>query len=74
MNGYGIGALVTVTTTLGTQIREVHAGNNFTSQNPPEVHFGLSTATSASVVVRWPDGVETTMSSVSVDQLLAVQR
>ncbi len=73
-NGYGIGALVTVTTTLGTQIREVHAGNNFTSQNPLEVHFGLSTATTASVVVRWPDGAETTMSSVAVDQLLKVLR
>ena len=73
-NVYGIGALVTVTTTLGTQIREVHSGSNFTSQNPPEVHFGLSTATTASVVVRWPDGAETTMSSVAVDQLLNVLR
>jgi len=72
LNTYGIGALVTVTTTEGQQIREIRAGNNFTSQNPPEAHFGLGPAASATVAVAWPDGTQTVMEAVAVDQLLTV--
>ncbi len=73
-NTRGIGAWIMVTTSLGTQVREVRAGNNFVSQNPPEVHIGLGTATSADVVVTWPDGSETSMSAVAVDQLLTIEQ
>ena len=74
LNTRGIGAWIMVTTSLGTQVREVRAGNNYVSQNPPEVHIGLGTATSADVVVTWPDGSETSMSAVAVDQLLTIEQ
>ena len=74
LNTRGIGAWIMVTTSLGTQVREVRAGNNFVSQNPPEVHIGLGTATSADVVVTWPEGSETSMSAVAVDQLLTIEQ
>ena len=63
---------ITVTTPLGSQVREIHAGNNYVSQNPAEAHFGLASATTADVEVRWPDGGVTSLSAVAVDQLLTV--
>lgn len=71
-NRHGIGAWITVTTPLGSQVREIHAGNNYVSQNPAEAHFGLASATTADVEVRWPDGGVTSLSAVAVDQLLTV--
>jgi hypothetical protein len=71
-NSHGVGAWITVETDLGVQVREVKSGSNFVSQNPTEVHFGLSTATLATVEVRWPDGSTTTESDVAADQLLTL--
>ena len=59
-NTYGIGALVTLTTSEGTQIRQLGASNNFASHNPLEVHFGLGSATEAEVKVEWMDQDKTT--------------
>lgn len=72
-NTRGIGAWITVETTVTSQVREVRAGNNYVSQNPPEVHFGLGEATSADLVVRWPDGTETGLLGVAADQLLTIR-
>ncbi|HAK51764.1 MAG TPA: CRTAC1 family protein [Gammaproteobacteria bacterium] len=72
-NTRGIGAWVTAETAEGAQVREVRAGNNYVSQNPPEVHFGLGDATSVDLVVRWPDGSETVRSGVTTDQLLTIE-
>ena len=71
-NRFGVGAHITVTTNDGAQVRELRAGNNFASHNPLEVHFGLGAATVADVVVRWPDGTETSMNDVDVDQLMTI--
>ena len=71
-NRYGVGAKITVTTTSGSQIREIRAGNNYVSQNPLEVHVGLGAAQVADVTVLWPDGMESFLDGVSADQLLTV--
>ncbi|MEM7364483.1 MAG: CRTAC1 family protein, partial [Pseudomonadota bacterium] len=73
MNTRGIGAWVEVTTSESMQVREVRAGNNYVSQDPPEVHFGLGDATSVDVVVRWPDGTETGLLGVAANQLLTIR-
>ena len=73
-NRHGIGAKVTVTTNNGTQVRELRGGNNYASHNPFEVHFGLADATVADVVVRWPNGAETSRLGVTVDQLLTIEQ
>ena len=74
-NRQGIGAWVSVTTDSGgTQVRELRGGNNFTSHNPFEVHFGLGTATVANVVVRWPDGSASRRDGVTADRVLTVER
>ena len=73
-NRFGIGSWITVTTENGTQVRELRGGNNFTSHNPFEVHFGLGDATVADVVVRWPDGSASIRESVAVDRVMTVER
>ena len=73
-NRFGIGAWVTLTTENGTQVRELRGGNNFTSHNPFEVHFGLGSATVADVVVRWPDGSASRRDAVAADRLLIIER
>jgi len=56
-NHYGVGARVTVTTSgLPAQVAPMECGNNFLSQSPMQLWFGLGTETSASVEVRWPSG------------------
>ena len=72
-NTRGIGAWITAETTTDTQVREIHAGNNYVSQNPPEAHFGVGDATSVDVIVRWPDGSETLRAGVTTNQLLIIE-
>ena len=71
-NKFGIGARIEVTTTDGTQVREMGSGNNYTSHNPLEVHFGLAQATSADVLVTWPDQATTELTGVAVNQRLEI--
>ena len=65
VNTYGVGAIVTVTTEFGSQIRQLGGSNNFISHNPLEVHFGLGTATRADIRVDWYD-TENTITEFSV--------
>ena len=72
LDGFGIGARVTVTAGGRTQIQEMRAGNNYVSQNPFELHFGLGTAASADVTVDWLDGTQTALTARDADQLITV--
>ncbi|MCY3540960.1 MAG: CRTAC1 family protein, partial [Gammaproteobacteria bacterium] len=67
-NTFGVGALVTLTTTEGTQIRQLGASNNYASHNPLEVHFGLGSATTADVKVEWRDQART-ISELSIEEV-----
>jgi len=44
-----------------TQLRELRSGNNFASQNPTRLHFGLGAVTRVDVTVRWPSGSLSTL-------------
>ncbi len=70
--GHGVGAWIRLETVDGIQVREVKSGNNYVSQDPLEVHFGVATATSADIEISWPDGNTTSLTDVSVDQVLTV--
>lgn len=56
-NGMGLGARVLVTAGGVTQTRELRGGAGLANhQDPPELHFGLGTATEIErLEVRWPD-------------------
>ena len=54
-------------------LREIRAGSNFESQDPPEAHFGLgATSTVDTLSVTWPDGMRTVLDDVAADQLLVL--
>jgi len=72
-NTAGIGARVLVTAGGATQMRELRAGSNFTSQDPPVAHFGLGTATVVDELrVIWPDGAETVTNDEPVDRFVVL--
>jgi uncharacterized repeat protein (TIGR01451 family) len=70
-----IGARVTAKLPGSTQLHELRAGNNFASQDPAEVHFGLGAAAQVdSLVIRWTDGSVTTLLDVPANQRLVVDK
>ena len=72
-NTQALGARVYLSVDGSTQLREIHNGNNFVSQNPAEQHFGLDQSPSAdSLRVVWPDGTETSRSNINVNQRVTV--
>ena len=71
-NRYGVGARIEVTSSDGTQIREMGSNNNFTSHDPLESHFGLGNATSADVLVTWPDQTTSELENVRANQSIRV--
>ncbi|MYF38135.1 MAG: hypothetical protein F4219_05105, partial [Gammaproteobacteria bacterium] len=75
-NTYGVGALVTLTTSEGKQIRQLGASNNFASHNPLEVHFGIGTVTEAEVLVEWMDQDRTTtdLSITEVNRVYTIEQ
>ena len=72
-NTQAVGARIYVTADGMTQMREVHNGSNYVSQNPTEQHFGLGNATAVSQVkVIWSDGRETSRLDVQPYQRVTV--
>src|SRR5581483_5639392 len=71
-NARGIGARVTVTSSNGVAYRQNNGGGGgeYASQGSQPLHFGLGTATSATVVVNWPSGVVDTLQDVPVNQII----
>ncbi|MBX2981409.1 MAG: VCBS repeat-containing protein [Flavobacteriales bacterium] len=68
-NRDAVGARVTLTTALGTQIREVRAGESYGLTNTAMCHFGLADHTTVeTLVVRWPSGQVDTYTNIDADQ------
>ena len=56
-----------------TQMREVTIGSNYVSQNPTEQYFGLGSAAQVdSLVIEWPDGLQSDLMIVPANQRLVV--
>jgi enediyne biosynthesis protein E4 len=72
-NASAIGARVLATYGGRTQAQEVLAQSSFYSANDRRLHFGLGTATSAEVTVRWPNGVTERIGSIPADQLVVIR-
>ena len=72
-NRDGIGALVKVSTTEGTQFNTATSSVGYASSSTGPVHFGLGAgATVESVTVMWPSGAEQTVRKVRPNQVLHV--
>lgn len=72
-NRDGIGAVIQVTTSHGSQYVTVSTAGSYLSSNDKRAHFGLgSDAAATSVIIHWPSGTVQTLSSVKADQILRV--
>jgi hypothetical protein len=70
----GIGARVTASYSGGLAFRENSGGGGgeWGSQGAGPLYFGIGSATTASVTVKWPSGVVDTLSAVAADSTLTV--
>jgi hypothetical protein len=68
-NRDGIGTLITVTANGKTQRTRVRSGSSYLSQSDLRAHFGLGSATSADVEIRWPSGAVDRITGVACDRI-----
>lgn len=73
-NRQAVGARVKVVAGALTQYASVRAGESYLSSNDPRLHFGLGTATTADVEVRWPGGGIETFTGVAANRELAIRQ
>lgn len=75
-NRDGIGAIITLTDSLGRQQRrELQLGGGFMSFDAPRVHFGLGDAVAEQLIITWPTGSDTVLSGpFDADHLYQVTR
>jgi len=71
-NTAGVGARIEINGGGTTQIREIRAGNQYVSQSPAEAHFGLGQVDVVDITVYWPDGAQSDLMGVTVDQMLTI--
>jgi hypothetical protein len=69
-NRDAIGAVVKLFNEQSVMVRQVHCTGGYLSQSSKTVHFGLGDATAIDhVEIRWPSGVQQTLSSPEIDKL-----
>jgi hypothetical protein len=72
-NRSAIGARVVARYGGRAQVQEVTAQSSFYSANDRRLHFGLGTATSADLGIRWPSGATEAIPKVEAGQLVVVR-
>ena len=73
-NRDGIGAIVRVQTSTGTQWQTVHSGSSYCSQSALALTFGLGVdASAAAVEVSWPSGAKDRLTAVPANQIVTVE-
>ena len=76
-NRGAVGAVVTLRSASGTQVREVRLGSSYLSQAPLSLHFGLGADEMVEhIEVAWPGpGMRTTvMEDLSADQYIVIEK
>ena len=72
-NRSAIGARVLVRYGGKVQAQPLTSQSSFLSANDPRLHFGLGTASKASVEVHWPAGTTETFADLPADQLITIR-
>jgi hypothetical protein len=70
----GIGARVTVTSSQGSSFaaNSGGGGGEYASQGSEPLHFGLGTATSATVAIVWPSGVQDVFQKIAANSTMTL--
>jgi enediyne biosynthesis protein E4 len=71
-NRDGIGSVIRVKSSLGTQSSMVHSGSSYCSQSELAATFGLGKDTSASIEIEWPSGIKQTIGTVAANQFVTI--
>jgi len=72
-NRSAIGARVTIHSGRKLQVQEVMSQSSYVSANDPRLHFGLGSAASVDLEVRWPLGSVEVHRNVPCDRLITLQ-
>lgn len=73
-NRDGIGAIVKVTTAVGSQYVTVTTAGSYLSSSDKRAHFGLGQETTVSAIqIQWPSGVVQHLQNIRADQQLRVE-
>jgi hypothetical protein len=72
-NRSAIGARVLVRYGKKVQAQAQLSQSSYISSNDPRLHFGLGEETTASIEVRWPNGLEEAFKNVPADRLITIQ-
>jgi len=72
-NRSAVGARLTLTAGVKTQIREVRSHSGHSSQSSMTQHFGLgSNATVTTLVIKWPSGIIQTLNNIAANQTITI--
>jgi hypothetical protein len=71
-NRDGIGSVIRVKSSLGTQSSMVHSGSSYCSQSDLAATFGLGKDTSASIEIEWPSGIKQNVGTVAANQFVTI--
>lgn len=67
-NKNGIGTRIEIYGEWGIQVREVRAGQSYSSMSSLTTHFGIGTATSIdSIILKWPSGIRTKLENPNIN-------
>jgi enediyne biosynthesis protein E4 len=72
-NRSALGSRVVVRSGGKIQVQELMSQSSYVSSNDPRLHFGLGTASSVDIEVRWPLGAVEVHKNVAVDQLVTLR-
>jgi enediyne biosynthesis protein E4 len=71
-NRSALGARVTIRSGSSTQVQELMSQSSYVSANDPRLHYGLGSATSVDIEVRWPLGAIEVHKNVPADMLITL--
>ena len=73
-NAFGLGATVTLETSLGKQVKEITNVASYLSSNDTRLHFGLGAAKIIQrIEVAWPSGAKQVLTNVAINQILVIE-
>jgi len=71
-NRDGIGSVIRLRSSSGTQSNTVHSGSSYCSQSDLAATFGLGKDAAASIEIEWPSGTKQSIGSVAANQFLTI--
>ena len=72
-NHRGLGAKLTLSSGSSKQTRWIFSGGSYQAASSTRAHFGLPTASTVELELRWPDGTVQQLKDLAVDRLATIE-